>query len=168
MRLTTRGMLNIATSIRSNIGWSRGSAIGRIRRFIATCARACFRSIGAATPKRSVSADLEATPARLLLRGACRLERRITPCSNPPYGLRAAELPDNPTQRQNLRGKSALRNVIVVYPDVILPIRDVSGLDDDGRWQYAICRWTRTHDEQCHKVGGWALSPERHALSRDR
>jgi putative transposase len=47
-------------------------AIGRTRRFIAMCARECFRSIGAAMPKRSVSsasADLGAAWVKPFYRG---------------------------------------------------------------------------------------------------
>jgi hypothetical protein len=59
-------MSNIAASIRSSTDWSRVCAIGRIRRFIATCARVCFRQIGAAmskSPVSSGSADREAARA---------------------------------------------------------------------------------------------------------
>src|SRR3954447_4718272 len=48
-------MSNMATSIRSSTAWSSACATGRSHRFIATWARGCFRSIGAAISKRSVS-----------------------------------------------------------------------------------------------------------------
>jgi len=52
---------------------SAGSAIGRIRRFIATFARDCFRRTGAATSKRrviSASGDDGAAAQARLLRAA--------------------------------------------------------------------------------------------------
>jgi hypothetical protein len=51
----THEMPNIATSIRSSTARSSACATGRIHRFIATWARGCFRSIGAAISKRPVS-----------------------------------------------------------------------------------------------------------------
>jgi len=51
----THAMSNIVTSIRSSTAWSSACATGRIHRFTATWARGCFRSIGAAISKRSVS-----------------------------------------------------------------------------------------------------------------
>jgi hypothetical protein len=57
-------------------------AIGRIRRFIATCAPDCFRPIGAVVSKQPVSSvndDREAAQATEYSCARLGLERRITP-----------------------------------------------------------------------------------------
>ena len=85
---TTHDMSNIATSIRSSTAWSSACATVRIHRFIATWARGCFRSIGAAISKRSVSLVSGGT-------GEAPISRAGLPPgmadyafgSSPPYGL---------------------------------------------------------------------------------
>src|ERR1035437_980183 len=95
MRLISRAMSNIATSIRSNTDWSPGSAIGRIRHFIATCARDCFRRTGAAISKhRAISASADDRAAVLAdhcgTRGLWLGTADYAFGFNPPYGLPSA------------------------------------------------------------------------------
>src|SRR5258708_7519597 len=93
MILITPAMSNIVISIRSGMSWSPGSAIGRIRHSIATCARDCSRKIGAAIPRqRVISAsadDRTAVAVKPSPHGRLAAWNGGLPFANPPYGLRA-------------------------------------------------------------------------------